>query len=368
MISTVAICEKRTSKECLLQLLNKVHLDKVFTVEECKDICTDTFTVLFFILNIDSIGNEFFLNEIDKILINRKNTKSIYFVIDETSNVSESELFSIKLELEKSLINKIKNPKIILVSLLLARSYYTYNIGIMKLDDIRKDKGVGYIDNDGYSVSGKELNENHISKFWQKSNIQEFIKIINEHIPQFKNVDILKKTWGVLGEHKSGKTTFIEVMNYINENISFIEYSNIEEVKFVSMDGLIILLTLNNEENKKVLEITKRVSNINIVIVINKIDMYTEYDNTKSEIENEISEYIKETTNLELAASISSYYALKALELKSNKIESSDLVRDEDIIILDKYGFPQIYNGDAVGFKKEFMKQSTLNTIKGVDF
>lgn len=367
MANVIAICDQYKNKEKLNLLVSELNIDKVILYDEVDEEKLNEFKIILFILNPYYIGNEFFINKIREITELRKNTKSILFAIDGKENLEKRELMKIKLEIESSLENLINNPKIYDVSINLAAENKKYLMGLVTLDDIKRNKEISYTDEEGFLVSGNEIKEEHVYKFRELSSIELLINSIEETLQALHNKDISKSTWYIIGGNNSGKSTFINNIASLNKSIEIIEINSIENINFSASEGIIVLLGLNKEENIELLQKVKNIDdNYKKVVILNKIDelMYIEED-TREFTEN-INNYVRKLLREEVVF-ISNYYAQRWLEIKENKATVNEVMLDSKILLLDKFGIPILKFINERKFLEEFNKQNYIDKLKEVE-
>lgn len=367
MANVIAICDQYKNKEKLNLLVSELNIDKVILYDEVDEEKLNEFKIILFILNPYYIGNEFFINKIREITELRKNTKSILFAIDGKENLEKRELMKIKLEIESSLENLINNPKIYDVSINLAAENKKYLMGLVTLDDIKRNKEISYTDEEGFLVSGNEIKEEYVYKFRELSSIELLINNIEETLQALHNKDISKSTWYIIGSSNSGKSTFINNIASLNKSIEIIEINSIENINFSASEGIIVLLGLNKEENIELLQKVKNIDdNYKKVVILNKIDelMYIEED--AREFTENINNYVRKLLREEVIF-MSNYYAQRWLEIKENKATVNEVMLDSKILLLDKFGIPILKFINERKFLEEFNKQNYIDKLKEVE-
>lgn len=363
MANVIAICDQYKNKEKLNLLVNELNIDKVILYDEIDEENLNEFKIILFILNPYYIGNEFFINKIKEITKLRKNTKSIMFAIDGKENLEKRELMKVKLEIESSLENLIDNPKVYDVSINLAVENKKYLIKSISLDDIRKNKEVSYIDEEGFLVSGNNIKEEHVYKFRELSNIELLMNNIEETMKALSNKDISKSAWYIVGNSNSGKSTLINNIGHLNKSIEIIEVDNIEDVNLSGSEGIIALLDLNMKKNIEVLEKVKNIDdNYKKVVILNKIDELMYIEGNAKEFRENIKNYARRFLREEVIF-MSSYYAQKWLELKEGNIKVDEVMFDSKIVLLDKFEIPILKFINERKFLEEFEKQNYINEL-----
>lgn len=363
MVKSLAVCDKECSIEYLKMLINRLPLSNIISTEACTNELTRDYTVLFFVLNAENIGNMFFIQRIKEILKYRKSKKSIYFLIDGIERLEREEIFKVKIELERTLKQDILHPQIFPVSLALACAYSQYHLGVWTLEYIQKDKGLFILDTSGYSITGKALEVSHIESFLEQSRVDKIIAIFKEELPKFQHIDIERSAWGVIG---SGKTTFKSVVEYIEPHLNIVELETIEDTSQHILDGIIVLLDLNHEYNKELLiTLSQYQVKLKRVVLLNKIDNYMSINQTREEIEHMVNGYTSQLINEKVLSSISSYYASKVIAMEKGEIAVEEVWQDKEVVLLDHYGFP-VVQLTKEKFKQIFINQSSLDKIQGV--
>ena len=367
MANVIAICDQYKNKEKLNLLVNELNIDKVILCDEVDEENLNEFKIILFILNPYYIGNEFFINKIKEITKLRKNTKSIMFAIDGKENLEKRELMKLKLEIESSLENLIDNPEVYDVSINLAVESKKYLIKSISLDDIRRNKEISYVDEEGFLVSGNDIKEEHVYKFRELSNIELLINNIEETMQALNNKDISKSSWCIVGSRNSGKSTMINNIRYLNKSIDIIEIDNIENINLSGSEGIIVLLDLNMEENIKLLQKVKNIDdNYKKVVILNRIDELMYMEETAKEFTENIKNYAKRLLREEVIF-MSNYYAQKWLELKEGNIKVDEVMLDSEIVLLDKFSIPILTFINERKFLDEFEKQNYINKLKEVE-
>ena len=367
MANVIAICDQYKNKEKLNLLVNELNIDKVILCDEVDEENLNEFKIILFVLNPYYIGNEFFINKVKEITKLRKNTKSIMFAIDGKENLEKRELMKLKLEIESSLENLIDNPKVYDVSINLAVENKKYLIKSISLDDIRRNKEISYVDEEGFLVSGNDIKEEHVYKFRELSNIELLINNIEETMQALNNKDISKSSWCIVGSRNSGKSTMINNIRYLNKSIDIIEIDNIENINLSGSEGIIVLLDLNMEENIKLLQKVKNIDdNYKKVVILNRIDELMYMEETAKEFTENIKNYAKRLLREEVIF-MSNYYAQKWLELKEGNIKVDEVMLDSEIVLLDKFSIPILTFINERKFLDEFEKQNYINKLKEVE-
>lgn len=367
MANVIAICDQYKNKEKLNLLVNELNIDKVILYDEVDEENLNEFKIILFILNPYYIGNEFFINKVREITELRKNTKSILFAIDGKENLEKRELMKIKLEIESSLQDLIDNPKVYDVSINLAAENKKYLMGVLTLDDIKRNKEVSYIDEEGFLVSGNEIKEEHIYQFRELSNIELLINNIGETLQDLHNKDISKSSWYIIGSSNSGKSTMINNIGYLNKSIEIIERNNIENINLSGSEGIIVLLGLNIEENIELLQKVKNIDdNYKKVVILNKIDELMYIEDDAREFTENINNYVRKLLREEVIF-ISSYYAQRWLEIKDGKATVDEVMLDPEIVLLDKFGIPILTFINERRFLEEFEKQNYIDKLREVE-
>lgn len=367
MANVIAICDQYKNKEKLNLLVNELNIDKVILYDEVDGENLNEFKIILFILNPYYIGNEFFINKVREITELRKNTKSIIFAIDGKEKLEKRELMKIKLEIESSLEDLIDNPKVYDVSINLAVENKKYLTGLVTLDDIKRNKEISYIDEEGFLVSGNEIKDKYIYQFRELSNIELLINNIGETLRALQNKDISKSIWYIIGSSNSGKSTMINNIGYLNKGIEIIEINTIENINLSGSEGIIVLLDLNIEENIQLLQKVRNIDDdYKKIIILNKIDefMYIE-DDTREFIEN-INNYSRKFLREEVIV-MSSYYLQKLLEIKEGKVTVEEVMFDSKIVLLDKFGIPLLKFINERNFLLEFEKQNYIDKLREVE-
>lgn len=367
MANVIAICDQYKNKEKLNLLVNELNIDKVILCDEVDEENLNEFKIILFVLNPYYIGNEFFINKVKEITKLRKNTKSIMFAIDGKENLEKRELMKLKLEIESSLENLIDNPEVYDVSINLAVESKKYLIKSISLDDIRRNKEISYVDEEGFLVSGNDIKEEHVYKFRELSNIELLINNIEETMQALNNKDISKSSWCIVGSRNSGKSTMINNIRYLNKSIDIIEIDNIENINLSGSEGIIVLLDLNMEENIKLLQKVKNIDdNYKKVVILNRIDELMYMEETAKEFTENIKNYAKRLLREEVIF-MSNYYAQKWLELKEGNIKVDEVMLDSEIVLLDKFSIPILTFINERKFLDEFEKQNYINKLKEVE-
>ena len=75
MLNVIGICDLEKSKNNLSYLLDDLCIDKLTLFEEIDSDELDSFKIILFVLDSSNIGNKFFLDKINSIVTERKNTK-----------------------------------------------------------------------------------------------------------------------------------------------------------------------------------------------------------------------------------------------------------------------------------------------------
>lgn len=372
MANVIAICDTENSKLNLSYLVNELSLDSNITWMEFTEKGYNyeffsNFKVMMFILNPKYIGDSFFIKRLKDITNNRKNTKSIYFVIDDNGEFDKRELLKVKLEIEKSTKDIIDSPIVMVISSLLSAEYKKYNTGLAKLEDIRKNRNIFYIDEEGYAARGNDLEEKDVLNFNSMSGIDNLIENVNRDINDLEHIDVSRIQWCVVGNEKSGKTTFINNIKSTNKNVEMVEYEKSSSLKVNISEGIVIILDTNHEDNISLLkEIDDKYLETKKIVVLNKVDEFMYGDDDYNEFIKKVSSYTKKYLNEDIHI-LSNYYTKRWIELEEDSSRLEEIKEDLKLLLLDKFYMPIIKFNSDKEFLRELKKQNYYEELLGVE-
>lgn len=131
-----------------------------------------------FIIDPTTVGEVNFMKVIREYVDNAKLTtidnsdKHIFFAVNKIDQYPETEVEKAFQELKKVLNGVVMAPKIFRVSSYLGLVTKMYEQGYLDINDLRRDETVKFVDDDGFPVSGRQLQETDIPMIKKISNIQ----------------------------------------------------------------------------------------------------------------------------------------------------------------------------------------------------
>jgi GTPase SAR1 family protein len=131
-----------------------------------------------FIIDPTTVGEVNFMKVIREYVDNAKLTtidnsdKHIFFAVNKIDQYPEAEVEKAFQELKKVLDGVVMAPKIFKVSSYLGLVTKMYEQGYLNINDLRRDETVKYVDEDGFPVSGRQLEETDVQKIKKISNIE----------------------------------------------------------------------------------------------------------------------------------------------------------------------------------------------------
>jgi len=140
-----------------------------------------------FIIDPTTVGEVNFMSVISDYVKSAKGNSldnsdhHIFFAVNKIDQYPESEVQKAYEELEKVLEGVVVSPKIFKVSSYLGLMMKMYENHHITLNDIRRDETIKYVDEDGFPVSGKSLNESDIPQIKSLSNIE----VVNESLSSY---------------------------------------------------------------------------------------------------------------------------------------------------------------------------------------
>lgn len=372
MANLIAICDTEKSKLNLSYLVNELSLDSNMTWMEFREKgynkeFLSSFKVIIFVLNPNYIVDSFFIKRLKDITNDRQNTKSIYFVIDDTGEFDKRDILKGKLEIEKATKDIIDSPSVMVISSLLASEYKKYNTGLTKLENIRKNRHIFYLDKAGFPVCGNNIEEKDVLMFKCMSGIDNLIANINRDINDLENIDVNKVQWCVVGNKKCGKTTFINNIKNLNKNLEMIEYEDYSSLKVNISEGIVIILNTNHQDNIRLLkEIDDKYLEAKKIVILNKVDEFMYSDDYYIEFVKKVSSYVKKCLNEDIHI-LSSYYTKRWIELEKDSSKLEEIKGDQKLLLLDKFYIPIIKFNSDKEFLREFKRQNYLKELVGVE-
>jgi GTPase SAR1 family protein len=131
-----------------------------------------------FIIDPTTVGEVNFMKVIREYVENAKRTtldnsdKHIFFAVNKIDQYPEAEVEKAYLELRKILDGVVFAPKIFKVSSYFGLITKMYEQGFIDINDIRRDETVKFVDDEGFPVAGRAIQETDIPAIQKISNIQ----------------------------------------------------------------------------------------------------------------------------------------------------------------------------------------------------
>ncbi|MDF0728888.1 dynamin family protein [Cytobacillus sp. S13-E01] len=131
-----------------------------------------------FIIDPSTVGEVNFMKVIREYVDNAKRTtldnsdKHIFFAVNKIDQYPEAEVEKAYQELKKVLNGVVMAPKIFKVSSYFGLIIKMYEQGFMDINDIRRDETIKFVDDEGFPVAGRAIQETDIPTIRNISNIE----------------------------------------------------------------------------------------------------------------------------------------------------------------------------------------------------
>ncbi|OCS92490.1 dynamin family protein [Caryophanon latum] len=131
-----------------------------------------------FIMDPTTVGEVNFMKVIREYVENAKRTtmdnsdKHIFFVVNKIDQYPETEVEKAYTELRKVLEGVVTAPKIFKVSSYFGFMTKMYEDGHITINDLRRDENIKFVDDEGFPVSGRAINDADVPTIQRISNIQ----------------------------------------------------------------------------------------------------------------------------------------------------------------------------------------------------
>ncbi len=131
-----------------------------------------------FIIDPTTVGEINFMKVIREYVDNAKRTtldnsdKHIFFAVNKIDQYPEAEVEKAYQELKKVLDGVVMAPKIFKVSSYFGLVTKMYEQGFININDIRRDETIKFVDDEGFPVAGRAIQETDIATIRNISNIQ----------------------------------------------------------------------------------------------------------------------------------------------------------------------------------------------------
>jgi hypothetical protein len=325
-------------KEEVSLFADKLKISRMMSLNSRFEDEPADYDLLLILINPDMTGNKNFIFSAAEAAGVRKNTGTIIFVINDSDRLTQDEISSCRLELEKSLIGIIENPIILALSTFHASIYHSYINGIRSLKDIRKIHSLSIQTDEGFIISGKDLKEEDILSLYNSSGLEELIRIIQEYLNNPVHIHGGKYNWLVTGKNGVGKSSFINLFYSLKDQICLTESEDFNKRRDRFYDGVFVILDPDLQCSAGMIEAyCSESAGINTIFVINRIDEYMLYCLDRGHIIEKITLQIREYSNSPII-SISSLFIQVLSDYKAGKITLNDLILNPDIVLTDDLG------------------------------
>lgn len=131
-----------------------------------------------FIIDPTTVGEINFMKVIREYVENAKRTtldnsdKHIFFAVNKIDQYPEAEVEKAYIELKKVLEGVVMAPKIFKVSSYFGLMTKMFEDGHITINDFRRDENIKFVDEEGFPVAGRAINDSDVPTIKQISNIQ----------------------------------------------------------------------------------------------------------------------------------------------------------------------------------------------------
>lgn len=185
-------------------------------------------SAVIFIIDPTTVGEVNFMKVIRGYVENAKRTtidnseKHIFFAINKIDLYPESQVEDAYRELKKVLQDVVQIPKIFKVSSYFGFKTKMYEDGYITIDDLRKDENIRFVDEEGFPVSGRAIQESDISTIKRISNIQAVYESLGVYFEE-KNGHLISEVF-----QKLNRAVELEIET-LNKQLQLEEKNLIEE-------------------------------------------------------------------------------------------------------------------------------------------
>ncbi|OIJ20749.1 hypothetical protein BKP45_08085 [Anaerobacillus alkalidiazotrophicus] len=329
--------------ESLQELKPKLHYKEVVLESECDIERLPSFDMIFFLLTPTQIGHKFFKKAVEEVFKVRKNSKTIFLAIDDCHRLDDEDVIKVTLELKASIKDIMKNPTVFKVSSYYASLHHQFERGQLTLEDLRRNREVMVPTQDGDMIMGKKLQGDHPAMLLELSKMEQLFELVQQFSSGIRNagIDVAKKNWLVVGPDRTGKSLLTNLLQQsVGENNHFVE-NDIAEVDLGKYyDGMFVIFDLEWDKYSSYLEkICTSTVGSEKMIIVNKVDDFMFFDQSRDELLKEIKTKIQSYTSDPIYFVSASYYQ-QYIKLLQGEITVDDIIADPEIILVDPLNFP----------------------------
>ncbi|MDZ5783375.1 dynamin family protein [Marinococcus luteus] len=156
-----------------------------------------------FLIDPSTIGQANFMRVIKEYVENAKRStidgtgKHIFFAINKIDQHPDSEVTKAYEELFKMLEPIVEEPKVFKVSSYFGLIAGLYKQGYINIDDIRKDETIKFVDDDGFPVSGREIQKEDMEIIESVSQISQVKESLEQYFEE-KNYYLIEEALSAL--------------------------------------------------------------------------------------------------------------------------------------------------------------------------
>ncbi|OIJ14219.1 hypothetical protein BKP37_09050 [Anaerobacillus alkalilacustris] len=329
--------------ESLRELKPKLHYKEVVLEAECDIERLPSYDMVFFLLTPTQIGHKFFKKAVEEVFKFRKNSKTIFLAIDDCHRLDDEDVIKVTLELKASIKDILKNPTVFKVSSYYAALHLQFERGQLSLEDLRRNREVMVPTLEGELIIGKQLQENDLAMLLPLSKMEQLFELVQPFSVGIRNagIDVTKKNWQVVGPDRTGKSLITNLLQQsIGETDHFVEneIGTVDSGKYY--DGIFVIFDLEWDKCSGYLEkICTSTVGSEKMIIVNKVDDFMFFDQSRDDLFKEISTKIQSLTSDPIYYVSSAYYQ-QYIKLLQGEVTVDDIINDPDIVLVDPLNFP----------------------------
>lgn len=331
--------------DTLHALKAKLRFKTAVLASECDISTLPRYDMIFFLLTPNQIGHAFFIEAIEAVLHVRRNSKTLFFVIDDIFRLEEQELVKVTLELKASVQHLITNPAVYPVSSYYALLQHQYETGMTTLEDFRRNRDMIIpVAGDG-AVTGRQLTEEHLRQLLPLSRMDKLYAVIERSSIGLRDtgIDTAKQNWLVTGPERTGKsllTSMLQASVSLADSVHFADNGSIPNDALRYYDGVLIVLDPDFRQSVAYLEqVGSTYTGLNVVIVVNKLDTYMYFGMTQAMLQAAVLDGLRSLTGAPVVF-VSAYYFEQYVKLSNEEVSLDDIIKNPQVILADSLHFP----------------------------
>lgn len=367
-VNAIWITENKKQLEMLYAFKRILKFNEAVLESECEISALPGYDMVFFLLTPNRIGNAFFIQAIEEVMRIRRNSKTLFFLIDEIFRLDEQELVQVMLEMKASVGHLIQNPAVYAVSTYYALLHHQYENGVITLEDIRHNRDVLIPDGENGLVTGRQLTEEHARQLLSLSRMDRLYPVIERFTAGLSGagIDAAKRNWLVTGPHGTGKSLIVDLMQTAldsNACIHFTDMDMIPEEARRYYDGVIIVIDPDIHQSTAYLEhMGSSFAAMENVIVVNKYDTHMYFGQDQSKLQANILSSLRSLTGAPVYF-VSAYYFRQYVRLDRQEASLEDIIQDPQIVLADSMHFPLAKEKCRTALQDLLLTQSGFNDL-----